>query len=226
MPYKRKTYKRRHRKGAKKATRSLTAYRPKYQSGVPAQQMVKLVYTEDALIKNITGAAPWLYDGYRLNSLFDPRQAAGGHQPRFFDQWTAMYERYRITGAKVEVEAYNQTNGGIATLFLIPLHYNAAVFTSSQQAFENKKVSSAMLTDQKPVKLTRYFNIAQVEGVKRTVVANDQDYAAGMGGDPPRFPTVQVAVSSLRTGDVNDIVLRTRITYYGKVFQPKTVGAS
>lgn len=226
MPYKRKFHKKKSYKRTKYAKKSLTTYRPKYQSGIPAQQLVKLVYEEDAVQKSITGGAPWLYDGYVLNSLFKPRQSAGGHQPRYFDQWTAMYERYRVTSCTVEVTAYNTTPGGIANVFMIPLAFNSNVFTSSQQAFENKKVSHRVLIDQKPVKFKRHFTINQVEGVKKGVTALNQEYSTGVGGTPVKFPTVQIAVASLLTGQSNTVIVRTRLTFYATMYQPKAVAAS
>lgn len=227
MPTKRKSTKRNYkRKTTKYAKKSMTTYRPKYQSGIPAQQFVKLVYEEDAIEKTLNLINPWLYDGYVLNSLFKPRQSAGGHQPRYFDQWTAMYERYRVTSCTVEVTAYNKTAGGIATIFMIPLAFNSNVFTSSQQAFENKKVSHRPLTDQKPVKFKRHFSINQVEGVTKAVTRVNQEYSTGVGGTPAKFPTVQIAVSSLFPGQDNVIVLRTRLTFYATMYQPKAVGAS
>lgn len=226
MPIKRKSTKRKFSKKGKRVGKSLTTYRPKYQSGIPAQQFVKLVYEEDALEHLLTLGAPWLFNSYQINSLFKPRQSAGGHQPRFFDQWTAMYERYRVTSCTVEVTAYNKTPSGVATVFMIPLAFNQPVFTGSQQAFEHKKASSRTLTDQKPVKMIRHFTIHQVEGVLRSVTKIDQDYSTGVGATPPAAPTVQVAVSALFPGQTNNIVLRTKLTYYATMYQPKTVGAS
>lgn len=44
---------------------------------------------------------------YRLNSVFDPYYTAGGHQPRYYDQYTAMYEKYRVLRTHVSIVACN-----------------------------------------------------------------------------------------------------------------------
>ena len=36
----------------------------------------------------------------RMNSLFDPDQTGTGHQPYYFDQFAALYNRYTVLGSK------------------------------------------------------------------------------------------------------------------------------
>lgn len=38
---------------------------------------------------------------YRINDLYDPYYAIGGHQPLGFDQMMALYKRFHVVGAKV-----------------------------------------------------------------------------------------------------------------------------
>lgn len=218
--------KRAARKRARTMTTSLTMYKPKFQSGIAAQQKVKLVYSAEAVRHDITGINVFLSNKYTINSLFDPRTAIGGHQPRYFDQWAAMYQRYRVTKCDVEVDIYNITPTGIGMVYIIPLPFLQSDTVDSQEALEYKHNTSRIVTDTKPVHLKRTFTVAQVEGVKQSVVDNDLEFSAGVGATPTRFPTFQVATSALKSGDSSSMVMRTRITYYATMYQPRDVGAS
>lgn len=48
---------------------------------------------------------------FRLNGLYDPYDlGAGGHQPMGFDQFAALYQNYKVIGAKISVTFVNLTN--------------------------------------------------------------------------------------------------------------------
>lgn len=55
----------------------------------------------------------------RMNSLFDPEVAAGGHQPRGFDQIAALYERYYVLRAYVEIMCLNDSTAAIMLFAVI-----------------------------------------------------------------------------------------------------------
>ena len=40
---------------------------------------------------------------FRTNSLYDPDNATGGHQPMYFDQLGALYDRYSVLSSKIIV---------------------------------------------------------------------------------------------------------------------------
>lgn len=59
---------------------------------------------------NISNGALYTSAGYytpmwtfRLNSLYDPDYTGTGHQPRFFDQWSAIYGSYNVYKVRVKV---------------------------------------------------------------------------------------------------------------------------
>ena len=83
----------------------------------PKSQLVELTYCDTVVVPSLDGgSAPYKF---RLNSVFDPDLTSTGHQPRGHDQWSTMYQRYCVIGAKVLVEPLNtQSNTNVdATLF-------------------------------------------------------------------------------------------------------------
>lgn len=57
---------------------------------------------------------------FRGNSVFDPDFTGFGEQPMFYDQYTAIYERYLVTSSSVEVLGMNTSNSQAAELALYP----------------------------------------------------------------------------------------------------------
>jgi hypothetical protein len=50
---------------------------------------------------NLSGSAPEVWN-FRCNGAFDPDQTATGHQPYGWDQWTAFYTEYVVSGARLK----------------------------------------------------------------------------------------------------------------------------
>lgn len=69
----------------------------------PQKLRQTLVYSESFPLTTAALIGPPVYATFRLNGLFDPRNAAGGHQPMGFDQLMAMYTKYVVLGAKITV---------------------------------------------------------------------------------------------------------------------------
>lgn len=40
---------------------------------------------------------------FRLNGMYDPDTAAGGHQPRGYDEYTAIYQHYQVKACKFKI---------------------------------------------------------------------------------------------------------------------------
>lgn len=75
-------------------------YLPVY---APDRYNVKLRYADyltAADADGVTGLTKWRY---ALNSLYDPYQDSGGHQPNGFDKWAALFKYYRVMGAHVKL---------------------------------------------------------------------------------------------------------------------------
>ena len=66
----------------------------------PQKQLVELTYCDAVVVPDISSG---VYQ-FALNSVYDPDQSGVGHQPRGHDQWSTMYKRYCVIGAKVLVE--------------------------------------------------------------------------------------------------------------------------
>lgn len=70
--------------------------------GFPDRLTANLVYSESIILDPSAGT-PCPFSSYLLTSLFDPQNALGGGQPTYHDQFSAVYSRYIVNGAKITV---------------------------------------------------------------------------------------------------------------------------
>lgn len=66
----------------------------------PKNIITKLRYCSYGLFANTTSAAGY---NFRANSVFDPDQTSAGHQPMYFDNYAAIWNRYRVLGSEIKV---------------------------------------------------------------------------------------------------------------------------
>lgn len=76
-------------------TRSLVTWS---DYGFPERIGTKLRYVENLYLTSNTS------NTFRLNSLFDPNLTGVGHQPMYHDQFSLIYGKYRVKGAKITVK--------------------------------------------------------------------------------------------------------------------------
>jgi len=80
-------------------------------TGFPAKMTVTLPYIITGRVN--PGAVSYSDQVIRLNSCFDPDQSAVGHQPRGFDQWSLVYNQYRVSRVDVNVLVRQRASHGI-----------------------------------------------------------------------------------------------------------------
>lgn len=74
---------------------------------IPARQIVKMKYAQNVNTA-VTTAYNWQF---ALNSIFDPDQTGGGHQPYGHDQLATLYNRYRVIACSYVITAYSGSTG-------------------------------------------------------------------------------------------------------------------
>jgi hypothetical protein len=98
---------------------------PKTIYGFPDKLVTTLKYSQ---MINFTGSASPSAQVFNINSCFDPDSSGTGHQPSYFDKFSAVYARYFVSEACLDVTISNES----AT---VPVNY--AVVYSDQQIGAN-----------------------------------------------------------------------------------------
>lgn len=95
-PYQRKT----RRKTNRMLTQRVVQLTPALKgTGFPSQLRTKLRYCDVITLTSTLGSVAT--HAFRMNSLFDPDASGAGHQPYYYDQITALYNRYSVQNAKL-----------------------------------------------------------------------------------------------------------------------------
>lgn len=83
-------------------------------SGFPKQKVVKLRYVQEITLTtpSTTGLSKSL--PFVANGPYDPYYPIGGHQPKGFDQWMALYSNYNVLGSKCTMRMLNSGNDAFA----------------------------------------------------------------------------------------------------------------
>lgn len=156
---------------------------------------------------------------FRVNGMFDPEEAIGGHQPRGYDEMTALYKKYRVTRACLEVWATmpNDTEGGLITVRMVNDNTNAttqdSVLEDPECVIKSCQYQSGNCYIKKEVDLRKYF-----------VDFDNDDYVGICAtGNPTKQYFFHVTPLFTGTGGSSGQMRCTyRLTYEAEFFDPQT----
>lgn len=147
------TYRKKSRSSRKPAARK--RYVSKIHKKMPTllgnYQITKLRYAIEfnQTISSTSGSV-----GYRIfnaNSMFDPRTASGGHQPRGFDQLMSMFDHYCVLSSKIVVRCMGNTTVSAMkqTCMSLVLNDTSVPISSHSDIAESRRVKIAYLSPQR-----------------------------------------------------------------------------
>lgn len=117
---------------------------PTYPNGIIAKHKYTMNKTLQAtyVAGDIPGTA---LQSFRTASLFDPDRTGVGHQPLFYDEMSAIYNQYRVLGAKCRVRFVNMSNEPVV---VFGAHLGAPLGNgwNPSQLMERKDVKSQFLS--------------------------------------------------------------------------------
>jgi len=230
MPVK-KSFKRKTRKFVRKSAPRRMARRRfakpsllrlKSASVVPDRMLTKMTHHESV---NMTVVSVRAVQVYRGNSCFDPDLTGAGHQPLGFDQWSAFYNKYRVTGSKivVKVASYEATE----PLFVLVLPMNDNLSPTTDEAYEYPNVKSKILTGtaaKGTVTLSSYMSTARMKGIKS--IQYSEQYSALVSTNPAQEWYWRVIVGSVDRIGFPAAIMEVSLTYYVEMFDRNNLSAS
>ena len=141
--------------------------------GFPKKMMTTLKYCETVPLVSTSGSFATYY--FSTNSLFKPNASSGGHQPMYYDQYSALYTKYTVLGSKVKVSFLpsSATVGAVAVGVLINDDLTTAPTTFSgvfEQSLATCKYINFSSSD--PTVLTTGWSAKKTHG--GSVLANNK----------------------------------------------------
>lgn len=98
--------------------------------GLPRTYLAKLRYSSQFTLD----ATDLVYDSkaFKLNSLYDPDNSLGGHQPYGFDQLMAYYSKFTVIACKATLSFVSSSGGAVSTPgYFAQIHNTSATVTAS-----------------------------------------------------------------------------------------------
>lgn len=201
-------------------------------SAVPRKMNVKLKYFDNSTYST---AFQLTSHQFRLNSIWDPDLTFVGLLPMGYDQWSAFYSRYRVTGAKVDCTFINNAtgaaggavNGSVPRLCLLYPGVTTYVPSDIKDMIEAPQVSYdyvSQLSGESIKKVSMYIPLHVLYGITKEQYMAEDNYAADMGANPVSAAYITVITDSVNeTSTKVDISVHTTITYYVELTEPKNL---
>lgn len=126
-------------------------------------------------------------NAFRLNSLFDPDFTGTGTQPIGFDQWSALYNRYRVHSCSMHVE-WLSSGTTLGAICGISVRRDSGVVNQFQDLVGEPYtkwigVGSAQAG---PGCLHHAVSVRELYGISNSTFM-DEDYSASISGSPSRI---------------------------------------
>lgn len=198
-----------------KATKTLVA---------PDRIMVKLPYFENFQLTNAANGNAQAY--WNINSLYDPNNALGGHQPAGVNQWVQFYNRYRVIGCKVRATFHVAPEGATAAVvWLSATNGNNVTGGSFEQLEQSHQVIRNINPSGQPTTtITRYYNMQRITGRTLQQYLSDDRYQAVLGSaNPAETITLVAGARSILPGAIASptVYCQLHLTYYVELFDRK-----
>ncbi len=164
---------------------------------------------------------------FRANGCFDPEVTGVGGQPRGFDQYSTLFDRYVVTSSKITVNAFQPTN---AQPFMLSVRAHDSGVSSDATSSDvvelpGNSFSLVPAFDNTRKKVVTSVNVAQFYN-RSGGIQDDADLVAGFTVDPTT--QVRYTVTAIPEGTAaSDIVtVMGWIDYNVMLLEPKKVGPS
>lgn len=186
---------------------------------LPPHKRCNLRYAQSLNLTTGTAGVMSTVQIIRLNSLYDPDQTGGGHQPYLFDQIAALYSSYRVDNVKIEL--IWSTVGGTAdiaccTQFSGSSGYLTMAGATLDAVTERNTVYSTMISpsgNSRVVKQTFNKKLYKIEGVSKKKYRDEDNYGALCSTNPALNINMSVAAGSPSGTAGENVTVQVVVTY-------------
>lgn len=189
----------------------------------PDSVIVKMNYPT---VLRLAGATPQFHV-YRGNSLFDPDFTGAGQQPGGFDQWMALYTRYRVLSSKIKIVPSNESSVGnviVAYPSLNPL--SPGTYQQSAIVPYNRATIIAGAGGVDVGKFQLFMKTGKLYGMKNYVIKAEDEFQATAGANPVNQWYWCIYCESLDGASAVEMNCTVNITYYVKLERRSQVAIS
>lgn len=193
-------------------------------AGFPDRLFTKLKY--EVIINTTQQTAGVLYEYvFRGNSLFDPDVTSAGRQPTYYDQYAAVYNKYRVHASSCVVEMMNDPSNASGIMVALTPTDLANPFSNLydyiQSPYSRSKVHAF------PGNATKLFGKMSTKkklGLK--TIANQEDCAAIVSANPSETWYWIIAADTISSTGNWQGNFMVKLTYFVEFFDRGDVASS
>jgi len=126
------------------------------RNGMADSKLVRLRYMDQVGINTTVGGGP-VAAVFCANDLYDPNRAAGGHQPRGFDQMMQFYDHFTVIASNIKVTNLPDSTSNTVPQWLDVALSDASVTTGYTSLID---VCESRETSRKGITIGLYFHMA------------------------------------------------------------------
>jgi len=183
-------------------------------------------------------------DGFviRTNSMYDPRLAAGGHQPQYYDQMTALYYNWVVTDCEIVVRAVPDNDYTVTGTSVFQNVYQAGVFAAPFRSATGAVPSAAaqdilewpgaqckpLCTNGNASEVRLHVDCAKVIGIPRKAYIENPAFWGAESADLATNLTTfaWLGCLAMASGAPVSSQVQATVTYKAKFFNLKTIATS
>jgi len=193
---------------------------------LPKTLKSQFIYTTGAYAIASSAAAPVTHV-FSLNGLYDPEVAAGGNQPRGFDQLMTLYDHYVVIGVKARIDFVNASTTNPVYVYCA-VRDSAAVSTNYRDYLEDAKTKWKILDTEGSGRGVNSMNMVcnPNKFLGRSKPMADPDLKGTTGANPTEQAYLHVGglcTDLFTTSNISAIVT---LQYTAVLIEPKQVAAS
>lgn len=189
----------------------------------PVSKNVVLPYTE--VYSFVTTASTLQSWYYYQTSAYDPRGSLGGHQPLYFDQMSALYNRCRVDRVDYELSITSPSSTGHTVYFCA---MPSATFETNVELLEERPwiTRKQFNAGGGPAHLRGTILPWQVLGIPKSRYLKDDQFSATIGSNPTLMAYMIPFVYSGSGAGSTTVDIRVRFKYYVHFFELARPGSS
>ncbi len=165
---------------------------------------------------------------FRANSLFDPDITGVGHQPRGFDQYMILYDKYAVVSSKITVKAWDPRT---VEPFMLSIRVKQNTTASDATYFDAVENPGGMVrfgtaqNGRPPLSVRASVNVAKFFN-RSGGIADDPDLQGTASSNPNVDVWYDVHVSPIGALNAGALDMVGWIDYRVMLLEPKKIGGS
>lgn len=165
---------------------------------------------------------------FNANSLFDPDSTGVGHQPRGFDQWSTLYNKYVVLSSTIHVKAFKPSTSAAMMVSLATTEAGIANDTDQSDMMENNprttRTAGSAGNGFPPLQVRASLSVGKY--LNRRRLMDDDDLIALTTANPAKL--VEWHLNTIRAGatDAGNCDLLVTIVYRAMFLEPRKFGQS